>query len=343
MTLFPRNRSLSVRSKKGNGDSEKSSTPKHRFTMATLRGMQQPELSKKLFKMIKSENHAIGAFESASRERISIASQLSDWGEATGDDSISDIADKIGVLLSEIGEQEDVFAQNLEDYRTVLKQIRNTESSVQPSRDHKAKIFDEIQKLKYKEPQSTKLVQLEQELVRAEAQAESGCRSTGGTLSWRGLLVYMLTVSRLQLTNITRQKVKEAYDVHSAAVIERAEKQTILARHMRRLLLLLDDTPVVPGDARPAFEHGAQARQILNDAEEDLREWQPSLEPVPSAATGMGTNLMPTSATEGTSTATHSVAGADDVSSPIQSPQKLRDVSGSTAVQAEEGSDFQRQ
>lgn len=85
--------------------------------MASLRGMQQPELSKKLFKMIKSENHTIGAYESASRERISIASQLSDWGEATGDDAISDISDKLGVLLSELGEQEDTFAQNLEDYR----------------------------------------------------------------------------------------------------------------------------------------------------------------------------------------------------------------------------------
>lgn len=138
--------------------------------MASLRGIQQPELSKKLFKIIKSENHAIGAYESAGRERISIASQISDWGEATGDDSVSDISDKVGVLMSEIGEQEDLFAQNLEDYRTVLKQIRNTESSVQPSRDYKAKITDEIQKLKYKEPQSTKLVQLEQELVRAEAQ-----------------------------------------------------------------------------------------------------------------------------------------------------------------------------
>ena len=138
--------------------------------MASLRGMQQPELSKKLFKLIKSENHAIGAYESAGRERIAIASQLSDWGEATGDDSVSDISDKIGVLLSEIGEQEDSFAQNLEDYRNILKQIRNTESSVQPSRDHKAKISDEIQKLKYKEPESTKIVQLEQELVRAEAQ-----------------------------------------------------------------------------------------------------------------------------------------------------------------------------
>lgn len=32
-------------------------------------------------------------------------------------------------------------------------------------------VADEIQKLKYKEPQSTKIVQLEQELVRAEAQS----------------------------------------------------------------------------------------------------------------------------------------------------------------------------
>jgi hypothetical protein len=42
-----------------------------------------------------------------------------------------------------------------------------------------------------------------------------------------------------------------------------------------RLLKLLDDTPVVPGDIRPAYEGGAQARQILNDAEDDLRDWRP--------------------------------------------------------------------
>ncbi len=150
--------------------------------MASLRGLQQPELSKKLFKIIKSENHCIGAYETASRERLSIASQLSDWGEATGDDSISDISDKLGVLLSELGEQEDLFAQNLEDYRSVLKQIRNVEGSVQPSRDHKAKVSEEIQRLKYKEPQSTKIVTLEQELVRAEAQslvAEAQLTNTG--------------------------------------------------------------------------------------------------------------------------------------------------------------------
>lgn len=101
---------------------------------------------------------------------MSIASQLSDWGEATNDEAISDISDKIGVLLSELGEQEDLYAHNLDDSRAILKAIRNTEKSVQPSRDHKAKIADEIAKLKIKEPESAKLVTLEQELVRAEAE-----------------------------------------------------------------------------------------------------------------------------------------------------------------------------
>lgn len=51
-----------------------------------------------------------------------------------------------------------------------MKAIRNTEKSVQPSRDNKARIHDEIAKLKAKEPESAKLVTLEHELVRAEAE-----------------------------------------------------------------------------------------------------------------------------------------------------------------------------
>merc|ERR1712093_394091 len=232
------NRALSIRSRKKDDHAKEAS--KHTFSISTLRGMQQAELSKKLYKLIKTENHAIGAYETAGRERLSIASQLSDWGESTNDDAILDISDKIGVILSEIGEQEDLFAQNLEDYRSILKQIRNIESSVQPSRDHKAKISDEIQKLKYKEPSSTKIVTLEQELVRAEAQS---------------------LVAEAQLTNITRQKFKEAYDIHTAAIIERAEKQILLANQARQLINLLDDTPIVPGEERPAYNNAEQARQ----------------------------------------------------------------------------------
>jgi eisosome component PIL1 len=112
----------------------------------------------------------VSAYEAAARERLSIATQLSEWGEQTGDDAISDVSDKVGVILSEMGEQEDSYANGIEDARGTLKHIRNTEKSVQPSRDNKAKIADEIQKLKIKEPESARLVILEQELVRAEAE-----------------------------------------------------------------------------------------------------------------------------------------------------------------------------
>jgi len=268
------NRALSIRSSKNNSSS--SAAPRHGFSLSSLRGTVQPELSKKLYKLIKSENHLIQSHEAAGKERLSIASQLSDWGEATNDDAISDISDKIGVLLSELGEQEDIYAHNIDDSRAILKTIRNTEKSVQPSRDNKAKIADEIAKLKAKEPESAKLVTLEQELVRAEAEN---------------------LVAEAQLTNVTRQKLKEAYATEFAATIERAEKQIILARHGRRLLNLIDDTPVVPGDMRAPYEYTNQARQILNDAEDDLRDWQPELEDVPSNAT-LENNLMPSSVSQ---------------------------------------------
>lgn len=187
---------------------------------------------------------------------MSIATQLSEWGEQTHDDAVSDISDKVGVVLSEIGEQEDQYAHALDDSRAVLKAVRNTEKSVQPSRDNKAKISDQIALLKTKEPDSPRLVILEQELVRAEAEN---------------------LVAEAQLTNITRQKLKESFEAEFAATIERAEKQIILARHGQRLLKLLDDSPVVPGDTRAAYQYSGQARQILNDAEDDLREWQPEL------------------------------------------------------------------
>lgn len=105
----------------------------------------------------------------------------------------------------------------------------------------------------------------------------------------------------------TRQKLKEAYAAEFAATIERAEKQIILARHGRRILNLLDDTPVVPGDVRPAYEHTNQARQILNDAEDDLKDWVAELEDVPSYA-NLDNNLMPSSVSQ-----QQSVAGDESV------------------------------
>ena len=126
--------------------------------------------------------------------------------------------------------------------------------------------------------------------------------------------------------------MKEAYAAEFAAVIERAEKQIILARHGRRVLNLLDDTPVVPGDVRPAYEHINQARQILNDAEDDLKDWQPELEDVPSNAT-LDNNLMPSSASQRQETVDDSVMGDESVAG-----QHLHAAGGHEAPVAADGS-----
>ncbi|RHZ52541.1 hypothetical protein CDV55_102962 [Aspergillus turcosus] len=276
------NRTLSIR---------KREPARHRFSMSTFRGLQAPELSKKMTRIIKQENSAISAHEAAGRERVNIAAQLSEWGEGTDDDAVSDISDKLGVLMAEIGEQEDNFAQSLEDYRSILKAIRDTESSVQPSRDQRAKIADDIQRLKLKGDQSNAKVEvLEQELVRAEANN---------------------LVAEAQLTNVTRQKLKEAFDIHLAAVIERGEKQIMLARHARRLLNYLDDTPVVPGDSRQPYERADEAKQILEAAENDLKSWESTVEPIhTSAGETSGTTLLPTGAGGGQEVPARSVAGS---------------------------------
>ena len=59
---------------------------------------------------------------------------MSIWGEAC-DDDVSDVTDKLGVLIYEIGELEDQFVDRYDQYRVTIKSIRNIEASVQPSRD----------------------------------------------------------------------------------------------------------------------------------------------------------------------------------------------------------------
>lgn len=66
-----------------------------------------------------------------------VQQQLSIWGEA-GDEDVSDVTDKLGVLLYEIGELEDQYVDRYDQYRITMKSIRNIEASVQPSRDRKS-------------------------------------------------------------------------------------------------------------------------------------------------------------------------------------------------------------
>lgn len=93
-----------------------------------------PDLAKKLTQLVKMEKNVMRSLELVAKERMEVAQQLSLWGEAC-DEDVSDVTDKIGVLLYEIGELEDQYVDRYDQYRVTMKSIRNIEASVQPSRD----------------------------------------------------------------------------------------------------------------------------------------------------------------------------------------------------------------
>ncbi|KAH0014653.1 meiotic expression up-regulated protein 14, partial [Aureobasidium melanogenum] len=210
-----------------------------------------PDLAKKLSQLVKMEKNVMRSMELVGRERMEVAQQLSIWGEAC-DDDVSDVTDKLGVLIYEIGELEDQFVDKYDQYRVTIKSIRNIEASVQPSRDRKQKITDQIAQLKYKEPNSPKIVVLEQELVRAEAES---------------------LVAEAQLSNITREKLKAAFTYQFDALREHSEKMAIIAGYGKHLLELIDDTPVTPGETRNAYDGYEASKAIIQDCEDSLTNW----------------------------------------------------------------------
>lgn len=86
----------------------------------------------------------------------------------------------------------------------------------------------------------------------------------------------------------TRQNFKEAYRKEFDAIIERAEKQIIMARHGHRLLRLLDYEAIPPGSGPEPYTGDTQARQILNDAKDDLKDWTPESRSVSEYGSDVG-------------------------------------------------------
>jgi hypothetical protein len=107
---------------------------------------------------------------------------------------------------------------------------------------------------------------------------------------------------------------------------------------------LVDDTPIVPGDTHPPFGEVEAARQVLTDAENDLRRYQLDVEPIHSNAGNLGVGAMPGAPTGATET---SIAGSTTYESTMRSEspvgERQFDTAGSSAYPLEEADRVERQ
>ncbi|KAL2214191.1 putative sphingolipid long chain base sensory protein [Sarocladium strictum] len=217
----------------------------------SVAGALAPDLAKKSSQLVMMEKNVMRSLETVAKEHMEVAQQLSIWGEH-GDEDVSDITDKLGVLLFEIADLEDQYVDCYDQYRVTMNSISNIEASVQPSRDRKQKIAHQIARLTYKELNSPTIDILELELVCAEA----------GSL-----------VAEAQLSNSTREKLKAAYTYQFDVLREHCEKVAIIAGYGKHLLELIDDSPVSPGETEPVYDGYEASKAIMEDCDSALTDW----------------------------------------------------------------------
>lgn len=80
-------------------------------------------------------------------------------------------------------------------------------------------------------------------------------------------------VAEAQLSNITREKVKAAFQYQFDALREHCEKVAIIAGYGKHLIDLIDDTPVTPGETRHAYDGYDASKAIIQDCEDALTNW----------------------------------------------------------------------
>lgn len=88
---------------------------------------------------------------------------------------------------------------------------------------------------------------------------------------------------------------------------------------------MLDDTPIVPGETRPAFSQEEELRHILSEAEDELRAFQPTWEDLPVSHTQTTTAGVPASVDNGGSQE-HEKVPESVGASEVESHQAAEDV-----------------
>jgi hypothetical protein len=108
-------------------------------------------------------------------------------------------------------------------------------------------------------------------------------------------------------------------------------------------LNLVDDTPIVPGDVHPAFPEIEASRQILTDAEDELRSYELNVEPIHSSAGNLGVGAMPGSVPAVSTSVAESTTYESTLQGDSPIVERPYDTAASGAYPVEGTTGFERQ
>lgn len=146
------------------------------------------------------------------------------------------------------------FQDSVDQYRETLKSISVKESSLQPGRDQKRKIKDQIERLQNSYSSMDKLNNLKEQLAQLEE---------------------FTAPDEAEMNNFKRIATREGLYLLLNGMHAMASKSDIISTFGKYIVDELDVEPVKVGEERRPYEKAEKTKRIQDDAERAIEQWNP--------------------------------------------------------------------
>ncbi|KAI8603025.1 Eisosome component PIL1-domain-containing protein [Dissophora ornata] len=181
------------------------------------------------------------------------AKLIAAWGTTEGDD-LADVCQRMSQLMEEMGLIQQAYSLRHTAYRKTIKSMKVQEMTLDENRKKKHELTTQIAKLqKSAKENPIKMMELQAALDRVTAE---------------------LLHQELELMQIKRVTVKEAFDAKFDAMLEYAEKMALIAGYGRAITFVVD-TETQVADRMRIYNGGEYTAAAVNQVKSAITSWQP--------------------------------------------------------------------
>ncbi|KAG0152385.1 hypothetical protein CROQUDRAFT_649787 [Cronartium quercuum f. sp. fusiforme G11] len=220
-----------------------------------------PKDIKNLAEIISTEKAVITSSSRLSTDYRKAADALKEWGMGEGDD-LADVLPKLAILLGHLADAQSRFSDHDGTYRIHFKSVRMREENLATMKKNK----DTLQ---------GKIATLEKKITKMSSENKDLPTLTTRLQDFRAELVILdhsVLTEEARLSDFKRDTVREGLGLRLGAMLELAEKMTIICELGKMLVAEVPTDKMPLGGVRSPYQGAAKTQSILDEAQRCLTE-----------------------------------------------------------------------
>ncbi|KAI9602640.1 hypothetical protein H4Q26_001931 [Puccinia striiformis f. sp. tritici PST-130] len=220
-----------------------------------------PKDIKNLAEIISTEKSVLSTSSKLSVDYRKAAEALKEWGLNEGDD-LADILPKMSILLCHLADAQSRFSDHDGTYRIHFKSIRMREESLATLK-------------KSKETIQAKIIGLEKKITKMSSENKDLPGLTTRLQESRSELISLensVAIEEARLSDFKRETVREGLNLRLGAMLELAEKMTIVCEFGKMLTSEVPIERTAPGGTRSPYCASNKTQAVVEEAQRCLTE-----------------------------------------------------------------------